>query len=128
MGIAIFIFFVAATLYLVKSLRNEHLIFDEFSQSKSLTLLVLLFPIGPIALLLLPHIFGWLPAAVFAAICYIPALIHSRENISTFECSGTDRTKQALKLSNQAFGIALAGMIQVLTFLIINAGSSSING
>lgn len=126
MGIAIFIFFIAATFYLVKSLRHERSIFDEFSQSQSLILLVLLFPFGPAALLVLPHILGWLPAAFVAAICYIPAFINSRKRISTFECSGTDRTKQALKVSSQAFGIALVGIIQVLAFVIISAGSSSI--
>lgn len=126
MDIVFFVGFIIVAIRVAASVRAESAIFDEFALDKSLALLVLLFPIGPIALLTLPHRVGWLPAAVVAAACYIPALVNSRELVAAFDCSGTDRTEPALKSAHEAFGAALVGILYVGIFVIMSAGASSI--
>lgn len=120
--------FIYVAVRVVSSVRRESEVFREFSQPRILALLVFLFPVGPIALIVLPHRVGWLPAAVLGAACYLPALISSRRLVSAFDRSGTNRTTVALKTAHEAFGAALVGLIYVSVFVVLSAGVSSVGG
>lgn len=127
MGIVLLILFIVMSFRIARTIIREAAIFEEFNQPKTLALLVMLFPIGPVALLLLPYRVGWLPAVIVAFACYLPAFIVSRRRLYAFERSGTDRTKHAHNAASQALGTSIVGFIYVAIFLVfsmINIGSS----
>jgi hypothetical protein len=126
LDIVLFIGFVLVSARVASSVRRELPVFEEFKQPKSLALFVLLFPIGPVALLVLPHRVGWLPAAILAVACYLPALLTSRQRIAAFEISGTDRTDAALKSAHLAFGASLVGLIYVSIFVVLIFAASGV--
>lgn len=126
LDIVLFIVFVVVAVRVAASVRRESAVFEEFEQSKSLAVVVLLFPVGPVALLVLPHQVGWLPAAITAFACYLPAMLNSRQRIAVFDRSGTDRTEAALKLSHEAFGGALVGLIYVTISVVLIVATSNI--
>lgn len=128
LGLILLLGFIFVAVRVVKAVRGESAIFKEFAQPITLAFLVFLLPVGPIALLVLPHRVGWLPAAVLGAACYLPALISSRRLVSAFDRSGTDRTAVALKTAHEAFGAALVGIIYVSVFVVLSAGVSSVGG
>lgn len=128
LDLILFLGFIFVAVRVIKAVRGESAIFKEFAQPRTLTFLILLLPIGPIALLVLPHRFGWLPAAVLGAACYLPTLISSRRLVSAFDRSGTDRTTVALQTAHEAFGAALVGIIYVSVFVVLSAGASSVGG
>lgn len=105
----------------IRAIRAESKVYDEFGQRKVLPLLLLPFPLAPIGLLVLPHLMGWVPAAVIAAMCFLPAFVMSRKHINAFECSGTSRTDAALKSAHMAFGGALVGLVYVGIFVTLVA-------
>jgi hypothetical protein len=125
LDVVLFIGFIFIAIRVATTIRRESKIYNEFLQSKSLAVLVLLFPAGPVALLALPNRIGWLPAGIIAAICYFPALIKSRQLVKAFDYSGTDRTDTALKSANEAFGAALVGLIYVFVFVVMTISISN---
>jgi len=126
----VLIIFVIVSIRIARIAMSESAIFEEFNQSKSLSVVVLLFPLGPVALLTLPFLLGWLPAVVAATLCYIPAFIISRKVHSGLEHSGTDRTDKAQKVAHQAFLASIGGLfyVLILTLIIIGVGSINVAG
>lgn len=127
LDIVLFIVFVVVSARVASSVRREAAVFDEFKQPRSLALFVLLFPLGPVALLVLPHRVGWLPAAILAVACYLPALLTSRQRIAAFERSGTDRTQAALKSAHVAFGTSLVGLVYVSIVVLLIVAASGVS-
>ncbi len=126
-NIAFFIGFVVLAFRVVKSVKEESEIFLEFDQKRSIAATTLLFPFGPILLLILPSILGWLPSVIVTSLCYFPAWISSRKAISAFDRSGTSRTNKALSTSNHIFGGALLGMIYIAIYLVFTVFSIGIS-
>lgn len=124
LDIALLIVFLVISVRVASSVRREALIFEEFKQPKLLAFLVFLFPFGPIMLYVLPHRVGWLPAAVIAAMCYLPALFNSRKRIKAFECSGTDRTQDAHKTAQAAFTASVIGLAYTSVIVLLFIATS----
>lgn len=118
LDIILFIVFLVVAVRVALSVRRESLIFEEFESPKSLLWFVLLLPLAPVVLLLLPHQAGWIPAAILATACCLPALLTARRCIAVFETSGTARSDAALKSAQTAFGASLAGLIYVCVFVV----------
>ena len=118
LDMVLLIFFIVMAARIARTVVRESAIFREFNQSRSLAVAVLLFPLGPIALMALSFRLGWLPAAVAATACYLPALMIARRRIQVFELSGTDRTARAQGAATQAFGAAMVCFIYIAVFLV----------
>lgn len=127
LDIVLFVVFIVVAVRVATSVHRESAVFEEFEQSKSLAVFVLFFPVGPVALLVLPHQVGWLPAAIAAVACYLPAMLSSRQRIAAFDSSGTDRSEAALRLSHEAFGVALVGLIYVAISVVFIVTASNID-
>ena len=84
--VAILIFGIRAFL----ALRRESAIRREFGQSRLLDGLVLLLPLGPIALLVSPRLVSQnFPFVATAAFCIATLVVASKQR-NALECSGTD--------------------------------------
>jgi len=101
------------SIQIIVGVVKESKIFVEFGQSRSLALLALFLPFGPIALLALPIRFGWIPATIVAALCYFPTLILSKKQHNIFECSGLDKTNRAQNVAGKAFWVSVFGLLYV---------------
>jgi hypothetical protein len=110
LDVALLVFFGVMAYRIVSAVRREAPIFLEFRQSKALAMTALLFPLGPIATILL---IARSPILAFTAglACYLPSLFIARRITSALERAGTDRVQQAKAAASQAFGTALVGVI-----------------
>ena len=75
------------------TLHKSKPLFVEFQCPQVVTPLVLLFPLGPLLLLLTSRLVGLLPAAILALACFIPGLVALQRARYVFDRTGTDRTK-----------------------------------
>ena len=102
------------------AVRRESAIFAEFKQSTALAYTSLLFPVGPIAMLLIGLRAPLAGIAVCAA-CYLPSPVLGRRLMVVFDRAGTDRVRTANAAAWEAFGAAIAGLAYAaiaLVFLI----------
>lgn len=120
--IVLFIAFGVMAVRIARVVHAESAIFLEFKQSRSIGVLVFLFPLGPLVLLIGTFRLGWLIAAVLAAACYLPVLLVARRRLAAFDRAGTDRVHSARSAVSQAFGTALAGLLYVAVVLIFLIG------
>jgi len=82
----------------------------------------MLFPLGPVVLLVGATRLPFPLTFIGAAACYVPALLIARRLGHAFEKSGTDRVKKAQAATSQAFGTALVGLIYtVLLYIFVIA-------
>lgn len=126
LDIIFIVFFGVMAIRVAVAVVQESRIFREFNQSRSLALVVLLFPLGPIVYLASVFRLGWVIAVIAAAACYLPGLVIARQRLSAFERAGTDRVRKARNAATQAFGTAIAGLLYsaiVLVFTLIGATS-----
>lgn len=124
LAIVFLILFIVMAYRVAKIVVHEAPILEEFKQTKALGVVALLFPLGPIALTVLPYRTGWLPAVFVAFLCYLPALIIGHQHIKALESSGTDRTNAAAKGAHQAFGTALTGLVYIGLWLLFVLAAS----
>ena len=113
LGIALLILLLVLGLRAFLALRRETVVRREFGQNATLDWVVLLYPLGPLTLLLGPR---WLPQTlcfVVVAAFYICALVLSSRQRTALECSGTDRVKGALEATSSASLGAIVGIIYV---------------
>jgi hypothetical protein len=118
LDVVLFIVFGVMAVRIARVVRVESAIFLEFKQSRSIGLLVFLFPLGPLVLLLGTFRLGWLVAIVLATACYLPALLVARRRVAAFERAGTNRVHPAKRAASEAFGTALAGLVYVAVVLL----------
>ena len=127
LDIALIIFFCVMAYRIATTIHRETPIFREFNQPKTLAFTVMLFPFGPIVLLIgvarLPFPLAFLGAAA----CYLPALLIARRVGGALEKAGTDRVREAQAAISNAFGTALAGLIYVALHLLFTIAVASIN-
>lgn len=112
------IVFTVIAVRTARTVLRETPVFREFNQPRSLGVLALLFPLGPIVYLVTVFRLGWIVAFVGAASCYLPALIAAKRRMYMFDRAGTDRVKNAHEAATQAFGAALAGLIYLGIMLV----------
>jgi hypothetical protein len=110
-GIALFIVLLVLGIRAFLALRRESVVRREFGRSSLLDGLVLLYPMGPVALLvgpfLLPQVL--LFGCVFALFVFA-YLVASKER-TALECSGTNRVNGALAAVSTASLGAIVGLI-----------------
>jgi len=95
------------------ALRHESIVRREFGQSGLLDVLVLLYPLGPLVLLIgprfVPAVFVFFCAALLYA---VPIFVASKQR-NALECAGTDRVGNALEATSSATLGAIVGIIYV---------------
>ena len=124
--IAAFIFFSVMSYRIFRAVQHEAPILGEFKQPQTLTILVLLYPLGPIVLLAGSVLMPFPVAHLAAASCYVPAFLAARRQTLALETAGTDRVRNAQAAISQAFGIALAGICYVAVALAFSFGVQAI--
>jgi len=95
------------------ALRRESAIRREFGQSRLLDGLVLLLPLGPVALLVGPRLVSQNFLLLAAAAFFVATLVVASKQRNALECSGTDRVKGALAATSSATLGAMVGLIYV---------------
>ena len=113
LGVTLLIVLLVLGIRTFVALRRESAVRLEFKQSSQLDWLVLLYPLGPIALLIGPLLVpqAILLAAVATFYAYI-LMVASRQR-SALECAGTDRVKGSLSATSYASLGAIVGLIYV---------------
>ena len=112
-GLALLIILLFLGIRAFLALRRESAVRREFGQTSVLDWVVLLYPLGPLTLLLgprwLPQIFCFIVVAAF----YVGSLVLASKQRAALECSGTDRVKGALEATSSATLGAIVGVIYV---------------
>jgi len=116
MDIAVFITLLIISYRSSKSIRDNSEILKEFKQSKILSVLVFVYPIGPILLFVSAGI-PLMLLYLLAAACYIPQLIIAHNQKNVLNCAGTDRVDEV----NRA--ISLASLGAIIGLLYLSAGA-----
>ena len=127
LDIVAFIVFASMALRVVLAVKRESAIFAEFHQSQALAYAALLFPLGPVAMLVVGIRAPWVAVSVCAA-CYIPSLLLARNALARFERAGTDRTKPAMSAAWEALGTAIAGLAYAAVPLAFLLGLAFLRG
>ena len=109
------------------AVRRESVIFAEFNQSTTLAYTALLFPLGPIAMLVI-GIRAPLIAVPICAVCYVPSLVLARRLTACFDRAGTDRVKAANAAAWEAFGAAIAGLAYAALAAVLILGVGLLRG
>ena len=101
------------------TLRKNQALFVEFGSSQVVVPLILLFPLGFVALLVLPAWTGLLPAGAIAIACFFPGLLALKRARFVFERTGTDRTKAVQDALAVVFITGMGGVVYVLASIAI---------
>ena len=126
MHIAVFITLLVISYRSAKAIRNNSNILEEFKQSKILSILVFIYPIGP----LLMYTSSVIPLVIIyplAAACYIPQLIIARKQNEILSCTGTDRVYEVKKAISLASLGALIGLVYLSAGLIMTIATYSVS-
>jgi hypothetical protein len=127
LDIVAFIIFSGMAYRIVVAVRRESAIFAEFKQSTALAYTALLFPLGPVVMLLIGIRAPLIGISVCAA-CYIPSLVLARRLAVGFDRAGTDRIKGASAAAWEAFGTAIAGLAYAAIVLVFIVGLGFLRG
>ena len=110
-GLLIVLLVLGARAFL--ALRRESAVLAEFGQSSQLGWLALLYPLGPVALLIGPRLLPQIVLFAIVAAFYAYALVVASRQRNALECSGTDRVKDALSATSSASLGAIVGLIYI---------------
>lgn len=121
--LGLLIFFGGMALRISKALRDEAITLEIYEVSRTLHVLVFLFPVGP-SILFYGAFFAPLALSSFGALlCYVPVLIIARRQARKLQTAGTDRVAKAENAISEAFGVALVGIIFVVVAMAIAWGA-----
>lgn len=110
-NLILFLYFCLMAYRIAVGVRGNLAVLAEFRQAPTLGWLALLFPLGPVlGTLGAPHL-GFEPAALAMLGCYLPALLVAHGQGCVLDTAGTDRAQPLEKVTAQAFGAALVGLI-----------------
>lgn len=102
------------------ALRRDKALFTEFQVSMQLIPLIYLFPLGPIAYLLVSAFTGSLPVACLLSVAVlVPGVLAVRKAAAAFERSGTSRTQAAQESLSIAFITGVGGVAYALLATIV---------
>jgi len=113
LDIALLIVLFALGIRAFVGLRKESTVRKEFGYVRSLDWLTILYPLGPITLLVGQTFIPRLFLLIFVASFYACALLMASRQRNLLECSGTDRVRYALAATSSASLGALVGIIYV---------------
>lgn len=124
--ISIFIVLLYVAVKTVASIRSNSDIFIEYGQSRILSGLVLLYPVGPILLLLGREIY---PSVLFslAYMCYLPSLVVAIRQNRVFDCAGTDRVNGAKSSLSLATTGSIIGLLYISVIVVLAITISAIS-
>jgi hypothetical protein len=120
------ILFCVIAICIAMAVLRESAIFREFNQSRALGAVVLLYPFGPLVVLIGTWKLGTALAFALAAACYVPGFMIARSIGNALERAGTDRVKEARDIATQALGMAIAGFIYVATVFLLTFAAAFI--
>src|SRR6266850_2145738 len=115
------------TYRIVATVKRESTVFAEFKQSTAVGVSALLFPLGPVIMLLVGTR-APLIGILLCAACYVPGLVLARRAAAVFDQAGTDRVKAANGAAWQAFGTAIAGLAYAAVVFVLVVGMASLRG
>jgi hypothetical protein len=127
LDIVAFIIFAVMTYRIVVAAKRESAIFAEFEQSRAFAYTALLFPLGPVVMLLIGIRVPLVGISLCAA-CYIPSLVLARRVTAGFDGAGTDRVKGANAAAWEAVGTAIAGLTYAAVVLVLVIGAGFLRG
>ena len=122
-----FVAFTAMTYRIFTTVKRESRILAEFRQSTALGYGALLFPLGPVIMLLI-GIRAPLAGVLLCAACYVPGLVLARRVAAGLDGAGTDRVKMANDAVSQAFAVAIAGLVLAMMALVLLVATGSLRG
>src|SRR5258706_15719441 len=117
--IAIFVVFVIVAIRIAKDLSGESALLVEFNPPTGLRFAVLLFPLGPMFLLIASWALGFVAVGI-AAICYVPGLVLARRLSKGLERARTDRVKPAQEIASVAMITAVGGLIYAALYALLS--------
>lgn len=123
LDLVLFFGFGVMSYRITTAVARESAVLREFKQRTTLALLVLLFPFGPLLLLLGPVLMSAAISFPAAIGCYVPALVIARQQSRALGKAGTDRVRGAQSAIDAAFGTALVGLIYVAVVSLFVFGS-----
>jgi hypothetical protein len=127
LDIVAFVIFAGMTYRIVATVKRESAVFSEFGQSTGVGYSSLLFPLGPVVLLLIgtrAPLIGML----LCVACYVPGLVLGRRATAAFDTAGTDRVKNANGAAWETLGTAIAGLVYAAVNLVLVIGVASLRG
>jgi hypothetical protein len=113
LDLVLLIFFFVMSYRVFVGIRREAIILDEFRLKNGIARAALLFPFGPLILLIGPSRLAFPLAYIVATACYLPAFLIARRYTSVLEIAGTDRVQVVQATVQQASGTALLGLAYV---------------
>jgi len=113
LGIALLIVLLILGIRAFLALRRESAVRSEFKQSQWLDWLVLLYPLGPIVLLIGPLLLPQIVRLTVIGAFYACVLVVASRQRTALERAGTDRVKDALSATSSASLGAIVGLIYV---------------
>ncbi len=120
------IFFGGMALRISKALRDEAITLEIYEVSRTLHVLVFLFPFGP-SILFYGSFYAPLALSAFtASLCYVPVLVIASRQARRLQTAGTDRVVKAESAISEAFGVALVGVIFVVAATAITWGAKAV--
>jgi hypothetical protein len=119
LDILLFVVIAVGAARAARTLRGHKALFDEFGVSKAAVPLLLLFPLGPLVLLVMSREIGLIPGAVIAVACFVPGLVTINRARDRFERSGTDRTKPVHDALGVGFIVGIGGLAYVIAATLL---------
>lgn len=101
------------------ALLRSKALFVEFQCPQTVAYLAFLFPLGPVAQLVLSRSLGLLPASAIAVAVFIPGLLAFKRARYIFDRTGTDRTKVVQDSLAVVFITGVGGVVYVLGSTVI---------
>src|SRR5438046_8730341 len=100
--IGLLIFFGGMALRISKALRDEAITLEVHEVSRTLHVLVFLFPVGP-SILFYGSFYAPLALSAFtASLCYVPVLVIARRQARKLQTAGTDSVAKAENATSEA--------------------------
>jgi hypothetical protein len=127
LDIIAFSIFTAMAYRIVAAVRRESAIFAEFKQSTAVAYTALLFPLGPVVMLLM-GLRAPLIGIFLCAACYLPSLVLARRITAGFDLAGSDRIKGANAAAWEALGTAVGGLAYAALPLVFIVGLGFLRG
>lgn len=111
----------------MKKVNRNSDIFDEFKQSKILSVLIFSYPavsvLMGIGALWIPII----PLYLLAILCFIPAALIAKKQSLAFQCAGTDRVTDAKEAMSQVVVGAFIGVISISVLIVFELAEIGLN-
>jgi len=125
MDIVIFITLLVISYKASGSIRKNSEILKELDQSNILSILVFIYPVGPLLL----FTGSFIPVMVLyplVAACFVPQLVIARKQINALSCTGTDRADEAKEALSFASLGAMIGLIYLSAGMVMTLAAHSV--